>query len=226
MKRAFVATLFLSLFTCGFAQVAPNPIDKKATKEALQLYDYLRKDVWGKKVISGCQARWDYNTTDAQEIYNTAGKYPALNIFDFQHFRMDHIDYMADTALQWHKSGGLVGFIWHWSVPVDPGFDLQQGYSFYLPSAAGPQKKGTTFSPQKALQEGASPSSGVLYTKLQATVTVAVPPGSGGAMMVPKLSNSSTCICRSTSWIMVYTISFMYGHRNSTMTIGTLVMRM
>ena len=106
MKRAFVATLFLSLFTCGFAQVAPNPIDKKATKEALQLYDYLRKDVWGKKVISGCQARWDYNTTDAQEIYNTAGKYPALNIFDFQHFRMDHIDYMADTALQWHKSGG------------------------------------------------------------------------------------------------------------------------
>lgn len=167
MKRAFLANLFISLFIGVFAQIAPKPIDKKATKEAIQLYDYLRKDVWGKKVISGCQARWDYNTTDAQDIQNAAGKYPALNIFDFQHFRMDHIDYMADTALQWHKSGGLVGFIWHWSVPVDPGFDLQQGYSFYLPSAAGPQKKGTTFSPQKALQEG-TPENKQIHRDLEA----------------------------------------------------------
>ena len=109
MKRLSVSLLLLSLCICGFARIAPKPIDKKATSETVRLYRYLRNQVWGRKVIAGCQARWDYNTTDAEEIFNAAGKYPALNIFDFQHFRHPDIDYMADTALQWHRAGGIVG---------------------------------------------------------------------------------------------------------------------
>jgi len=118
MKRLSVSLMLLSLCICGFARIAPKPIDKKATSETVRLYRYLRNQVWGRKVIAGCQARWDYNTTDAEEIFNAAGKYPALNIFDFQHFRHPDIDYMADTALQWHRAGGIIGFIWHRSVPV------------------------------------------------------------------------------------------------------------
>ena len=139
---------------CLSEPISPKPIDKKATKEVVRLYNYLRNDVWGKRVLSGCQARWDYNTTDADEVSKNTGKYPAINIFDFQHFKMEHINYMSDTARDWYQSGGIVGFIWHWSVPVDTQMTDSKGDSFYTPSAAKTPQAGTTFSPRKALQRG------------------------------------------------------------------------
>lgn len=170
MKRAFATSLFLSLCICGFAQIAPKPIDKKATPETVLLYNYLRNEVWGKKVISGCQARWDYNTTDAEEIFRAGGRYPAMNIFDFQHFRHNDLDYMADTAKKWADDGGIVGFIWHWSVPVDSALTDKDGYSFYTPSAANPRGKGTRFSPKRALQTG-TPEYAVIMRDLEQITT-------------------------------------------------------
>ena len=113
--RRFCGILLLSVLPLLHlsAQIAPKPIDKKATKQVVGLYNYLRNDVWGKKVLSGCQARWDYNTTDADEVSKRTGQYPAVNIFDFQHFRLEHVNYLADTAKDWYQSGGIVGFIWH-----------------------------------------------------------------------------------------------------------------
>ena len=100
--RRFCGILLLSVLPLLHlsAQIAPKPIDKKATKQVVGLYNYLRNDVWGKKVLSGCQARWDYNTTDADEVSKRTGQYPAVNIFDFQHFRLEHVNYRnLDAAL-------------------------------------------------------------------------------------------------------------------------------
>ena len=94
-------------------QIQPQLIDKEATGATRQLYRYLREEVWGKQVLSGCQARWDYNTTDADGIRERTGKYPAINIFDFQHFRQRNLNYMGPTAKDWNDAGGIVGFIWH-----------------------------------------------------------------------------------------------------------------
>ena len=79
-------------------QIPQQPIDSEATGATRQLYRYLRDKVWGKQVLSGCQARWDYNTMDADGIYERAGKYPAINIFDFQHFRQRNLNYMGPPA--------------------------------------------------------------------------------------------------------------------------------
>ena len=154
MKRLFFS-LFL-LATLGAAaqtEIMQQPIDREANGPTRQLYRYLRDKVWGQKVLSGCQARWDYNTTDAEGIKERSGRYPAINIFDFQHFRQRNLNYMGPTAKNWHKEGGIVGFIWHWSVPVSPDLSSKDGYAFYSPTGAQ-GRPGTLFSPRRALQDG------------------------------------------------------------------------
>ena len=73
---AFLAVVSISMQ----GQTSPQPVDSEATGPAQQLYRYLRDKVWDKQVLSGCQARWDYNTMDADGFYERTGKYPAINI--------------------------------------------------------------------------------------------------------------------------------------------------
>lgn len=153
-KTISVIILILTVHIAIYGQIASEPIDKNAIPAVGKLYDFLRNGVWGKQVISGCQARWDYNTIDAEDIFNVAGRYPALNIFDFQHFRHSDLNYRSDIDKRWWDNGGIVGFIWHWSVPVDTMLTDKDGYSFYSLTGTQPSKKGTSFSPRKALEEG------------------------------------------------------------------------
>ena len=154
MRKVGFIMMLVAMHVSVRSQIASKPIDRNAIPETCQLYDYLRNEVWGKQVISGCQARWDYNTIDAEEIHQASGYYPALNIFDFQHFRHSNLNYRSDVAKRWWDDGGIVGFIWHWSVPVDTLLSDKDGYSFYSPTGTQPPRKGTSFSPRKALEEG------------------------------------------------------------------------
>ena len=152
MKRLFFS-LFL-LATLGAAaqtEIMQQPIDREANGPTRQLYRYLRDKVWGQKVLSGCQARWDYNITDAEGIKERSGRYPAINIFDFQHFRQRNLNYMGPTAKAWHDAGGIVGFIWHWSVPIAADLSAKEGFAFYSPTGSQ-GRPGTLFSPRRAVQ--------------------------------------------------------------------------
>ena len=169
MKRTILSFLLPLLALTMQAQIQDQPIDREATGPARQLYRYLRDKVWGKQVLSGCQARWDYNTTDADGIYERAGKYPAINIFDFQHFRQRNLNYMGPTAKAWHDAGGIVGFIWHWSVPVSADLSPKDGFAFYTPSGAEGRRPGTVFSARKAVQEG-TPEQRVINENLDTIV--------------------------------------------------------
>ena len=153
MKRSILSFLFCVLAAYIQAQIQEQPIDHSATGPTRQLYRYLRDKVWGKQVLSGCQARWDYNTTDADGLHERTGKYPAINIFDFQHFRQRNLNYMGPTAKAWHDAGGIVGFIWHWSVPIAADLSAKEGFAFYSPSGSQ-GRPGTLFSPRKAVQAG------------------------------------------------------------------------
>ncbi len=149
-------------------QIQPQLIDKEATGATRQLYRYLREEVWGKQVLSGCQARWDYNTTDADGIRERTGKYPAINIFDFQHFRQRNLNYMGPTAKDWNDAGGIVGFIWHWSVPISTDLSPKEGFAFYSPSGAQ-GRRGTLFSPRRAVQTG-TPENRIINENLDTIV--------------------------------------------------------
>ena len=99
-------------------QIDRQTADKSANRETRKLYAYLRNKVWGERVLSGCQAEWNYNTKDADSIYILSGKHPAINVFDFQHFDQPWIDYRSDVAYKWHEAGGIVGFMWHIHMPA------------------------------------------------------------------------------------------------------------
>lgn len=169
MKRLFFS-LFL-LATLGAAaqtEIMQQPIDREANGPTRQLYRYLRDKVWGQKVLSGCQARWDYNFTDAEGIKERSGRYPAINIFDFQHFRQRNLNYMGPTAKAWHDAGGIVGFIWHWSVPIAADLSAKEGFAFYSPTGSQ-GRPGTLFSPRRAVQTG-TPEHSILNENLDTIV--------------------------------------------------------
>jgi len=117
MKRRILTIILSATISVTWGQIDEFPVDKQANDATLQLYTYLRNEVWGKKVIAGCQAEWNYNTNDAERIKEASGLYPALNIFDFQHFDQSWINYRTTTAKLWHDGGGIVGFMWHIHMP-------------------------------------------------------------------------------------------------------------
>lgn len=136
------------------SQIDELPADKSANQETRKLYAYLKNEVWGKQVLSGCQAEWNYNTKDADSIYNVCGKHPAINVFDFQHFDQPWIDYRTDVAKKWHDSGGIVGFMWHIHMPATAtATDGWQG--FYSNGekhcSISPMKAATTGTPENRI---------------------------------------------------------------------------
>lgn len=131
MKQLLLSFLFLIPATAK-AQIDERPADQQANDAACQLYSYLRNEVWGKKVLSGCQAEWNYNTNDAQRIKDASGRYPAVNVFDFQHFDQSWINYRTPLAKQWHQAGGIVSFMWHIHMPTNAFAEQQTDWeAFY-----------------------------------------------------------------------------------------------
>lgn len=115
------------------AQIDEHLADPEANEETRELYQYLRNEVWGKKVLSGCQAEWNYNINDAERIYKASGKYPKVNVFDFQHFDQPWINYRTPTAKQWHQSGGIVSFMWHIHMPTNAFVEQKSDWEgFYI----------------------------------------------------------------------------------------------
>lgn len=169
MKRLFFPLFLLAtLSAAAQTEIMQQPIDREANGPTRQLYRYLRDKVWGQKVLSGCQARWDYNITDAEGIKERSGRYPAINIFDFQHFRQRNLNYMGPTAKAWHDAGGIVGFIWHWSVPIAADLSAKEGFAFYSPTGSQ-GRPGTLFSPRRAVQTG-TPEHSILNENLDTIV--------------------------------------------------------
>ena len=125
IKRQSCMLVLAMMMSTASAQIDEHPVDPKATEATQELYRYLREEVWGKRVLSGCQAEWNYNTKDAERIHEACGKYPKVNVFDFQHFDQSWINYRTTTAKQWHDAGGIVSFMWHIHMPLN-AMDNQQ----------------------------------------------------------------------------------------------------
>ena len=105
--------------------------NKNATAEAQQLWSLLC-DQYGQKALSGVVANIDWNTREAENVYQWTGKYPALNVFDFINIHASQdvnpsgwLNYGDMTPVtDWYNAGGIVGCMWHWQVPANNGTDL------------------------------------------------------------------------------------------------------
>lgn len=168
MRRRLLATICLLSAMVAMADTAIDtaPADTLANEAARKLYAYLKDEVWGKRVMAGCQAEWNYNTNDAQRIYQAAGKYPAVNVFDFQHHDQSWINYRTATALNWQKAGGIVGFMWHIHMPCNVFAEGEEGWGgFYTEAAATGEQKPCYISPKQAATEG-TPENKLLLKRL------------------------------------------------------------
>lgn len=133
MKKLICILALMGLVVSTRAQIDEHLADPEANEETRELYQYLRNEVWGKKVLSGCQAEWNYNINDAERIYKASGKYPKVNMFDFQHFDQPWINYRTPTAKQWHQSGGIVSFMWHIHMPTNAFVEQKSDWEgFYI----------------------------------------------------------------------------------------------
>lgn len=133
MKKLVCTLALMGLVASVNAQIDKNLADPQANDATRELYRYLREEVWGKKVLSGCQAEWNYNTNDAERIHEACGMYPKVNVFDFQHFDQSWINYRTDTALKWHQAGGIVSFMWHIHMPTNAFVEQKSDWeAFYI----------------------------------------------------------------------------------------------
>ena len=100
-----------------------NLADASATEKTKRLYQYLQLN-YGSKTLSSVIANVNWNTQEADKIYQATGKYPAINCYDFIHIYVPKqgsngwINYNDITPVtNWADQGGLVSLMWHFNVP-------------------------------------------------------------------------------------------------------------
>jgi mannan endo-1,4-beta-mannosidase len=136
-------------FTSGEEEevsLADSLVVNNPTEEVLNVYRFLKEN-YGTNIISSAMANVNWNTNEAEWIYQHTGKYPAINTFDFVHLMYSPaswIDYSDITVVEdWWENNGIVSAGWHWNVPTYEGSDE---YSF--------RTNETTFDPANACTEG------------------------------------------------------------------------
>ena len=96
--------------------------NKNSDANATALYKYLCEN-YGNKIILG-----QYDTVgthvETDKIFEVTGKYPAIRFGDLMPFTQDQnisAENEIEYAVEWSKSGGIVGYMWHWTDPLGSG---------------------------------------------------------------------------------------------------------
>lgn len=135
-KFLFILLLFICAGCKGADVPQPQPIvsyslcNANATAETQRLWSLLCSQ-YGKNAVSGVVANIDWNTREAENVYQWTGKYPALNVFDFINIHASKdvnpsgwLDYSDMTPVtEWYNAGGIVGCMWHWQVLANNGIN-------------------------------------------------------------------------------------------------------
>ena len=106
----------------------PEPGEKTRTENAQKLFDVLTS-LYGNKIISGTTAVVDWNTKEAEQVYQWTNKYPAINTYDFINIHASKdvnpdgwLDYSDISGVKkWASEGGVVSAMWHWQVKDNAG---------------------------------------------------------------------------------------------------------
>lgn len=125
MKRISIIALAALAF-CSCARQASD-VTPGRSAEAARLLTYV-DSIFGKQILSSTMANVAWNTAEADLVFDTLGKRPAMIGLDYIDIRTDE-DTTAgayrpyddfEMAKKWCDEGGLVAICWHWFVPKDP----------------------------------------------------------------------------------------------------------
>lgn len=138
---------------------ASSLTNSNASSSAKKLYSFLL-DNYGKKSLSGAMGGTAWETTYADLINTSAGKYLAVVGFDYIFLNWpakawsECPDYGDITPVKnaW-AAGSIIQIGWHWSVPSVSGETDLNNYGFYASGKGGGSGE-TTFDINEALKEG------------------------------------------------------------------------
>lgn len=118
-------------FSTGSGTIASSLVMSNASAGAIKVYNYLKSE-YGSKVLSATMANVNWNTDEADWVYNNTGKYPAINCFDFIHIYASPSNWInynnTDVVENWWNNGGLVACMWHWNMKANDGTDYAFNY--------------------------------------------------------------------------------------------------
>ncbi len=96
-------------------------INPNADENTKKLFSYLC-DSYGKYTLSGQVCNDGMNGDEFKAIYEATGKYPAIVGLDMMDYCPSRVAKGArsnavETAMDFHKNGGISTFCWHWNAP-------------------------------------------------------------------------------------------------------------
>jgi len=102
--------------------VSPALVNPNADNNAKRLMKYIT-DIYGRQTLSG-QCGEGISGDDFKAVYSVTGKYPAVMMLDMMDYSPSRVKYgtrgkSVEAAIEWHKLGGVVKFLWHWNAPKD-----------------------------------------------------------------------------------------------------------
>ncbi len=120
-------------------KVATAPVNANATTEAKALYQLLYNN-YGSKTLSATMANTNWNTENAEALYTTYGKYPAIACFDYIHTPYSGENWInyddLSPVTEWDAKGGKTAIMWHWLVPTHPiwagNYSVPSDWSGYI----------------------------------------------------------------------------------------------
>ncbi len=128
--QALIGTAYIDEITVTNGSTVPKLayeisnacVNPEASVTAKTVKRYLA-DVYGNRVLTGqfCSAG---TNTEINAIYMSTGRYSAIRFADIGIFSEyyqgsdKNNEYELDTAINWWKSGGLVGYTWYWQSPM------------------------------------------------------------------------------------------------------------
>lgn len=105
----------------SFYDVAETLVNPNATKETVNLYNYL-KSIYGRCTLSGQHAD-GFDTEEFKAIEKKTGKLPAIIEIDLMNLSISRggdagkVDEFVKLVQEYDKKGGIVVINWHWNAP-------------------------------------------------------------------------------------------------------------
>lgn len=119
-------------------------INKNADYNTKAIYKYIC-DNFGNKLIVG-QHDSIGRATETNKIFEVTGKYPAIRFGDLMTITDDK-SVLSETEIEvasnWAKKGGLVGYMWHWTDPIEKREYYSEKTEFDLSEAVTKEKIAT-----------------------------------------------------------------------------------
>lgn len=134
-----------------------------AIPSAVNVYDYL-KEQYGSKILSSTIANVNWNFSEAELVYKTTGKYPAIATMDYIHMftQTSHnpfngwvVPYHDTKEVEaWWQNNGLISACWHWNMPANEGaISNPDGYTC-TPGSGTVNPTTTCAKPTNIMQDG------------------------------------------------------------------------